>query len=328
MYGRAGIIGYGLACVLVLAISASAQGATAPLQEATPPVVAQTLEPGDLIAVRVTGAPELQTEARLTAGGSFTMPEAGTLTLAGDSAAQAGQALAARLRQTYLLDPQVQVLVKQFAPQPVTVAGAVVTPGVYSARSYPDLGAMLAAAGGLRASAGGQILIQPAGGDAAEAIPVTAFERGGARYVRLRAGEMIRVAQAATVYVAGNVVRPGAYPLPPAGLTMLEAISLAGGTRRDSRLNHTRIVHRNLDGDTKTVWVNAGHVMQGEAPDPQLRPYDLVYVPWSPGKADITAGIQLAAATVAQIIFGVIVFHWSSPPAQAVVPNLAKLPGQ
>lgn len=298
-----------LTVALALAATAPAQ-ATLPVQENTPPVAAQRLQPGDLIAVNVTGAPELSTEARLAANGTFTMPEAGAVALAGDTAAQAGHKLAARLQQTYLLDPQVQVLVKQFAPEPVTVGGAVRSPGVYSARTYPELGAMLAAAGGIRTAAGDEVVVQPPEGGAELKIPVAALARGGsAATLPLRAGYMVQVLPAGQVYVAGDVVKPGAYPLPSSGLTLLEALALAGGARHDSLTSHTRIVHRAEGGATQTAWVNTDRVRRGTVADPNLEPSDLVYVPWSPGRSGIFASAKLAAATVAQTIAGVIIFR-------------------
>ncbi|MGH9468612.1 MAG: polysaccharide biosynthesis/export family protein [Terriglobales bacterium] len=319
----AAAIATGLACAFLLAAAALGQGTTAPLQEGTPPVQNQQLEPGDLIAVQVAGAPELRTEARLAPNGTFTMPYTGRVRLEGETAAQASRTLAARLRQNYLLDPQVQVVVRAFAPEPVTVLGAVRAPGVYSARTYPDLGAMLAAAGGVRAPAAARVLVEPGQGEPITAVPVTALERGStAAAMRLRAGYVIRVAPGGQVYVGGNVARPGAYPIPASGMTMLEAISLAGGALRNSRLGQTRIVHRDPGGKLATEWVNAGSVMQGHAPDPHLHPFDLVYIPWSPAKAGTIAGVQLAATTVAQIIFGIIAFHWTPPQIAA---NSSKL---
>ncbi|TAN21531.1 MAG: hypothetical protein EPN33_13035 [Acidobacteria bacterium] len=301
-----------IAVALALAATAPAQ-ATLPVQEDTPPIAAQRLEPGDLIAVSVTGAPELSTEARLAADGRFAMPEVGAIRLEGDTAAEAGRKLAARLQQTYLRDPQVQVLVKQFAPEPVTVSGAVRSPGVYSARTYPDLGAMLAAAGGVvRSAAGDKVLVRPPGGSAGVKIPVEALARGGsAATLPLRAGDMVQVLPAGQVYIAGDVVRPGAYPLPPSGLTLLEALALAGGARHDSLTSHTRIVHRLPGGTLHTSWVNTDRVREAKAADPSLQPFDLVYIPYSPGKSGLAAGFQLAATTVAQIIAGVIIFHWT-----------------
>lgn len=289
---------------------AAAQAATSPIQESTPPVAAQALAPGDLIAVSVFEAPELATQARVAADGTFRMPEAGTVRLAGKTAVQAAELLAARLRQNYLIQPQVEVLVRSFAPEPVTVAGAVGAPGVYSARTYPTLESMLAAAGGLRLSAGERVLVRPADGAAPISIPVETLARGHvASGLKLHAGEVVRVLAGAEVYVGGDVVKPGAYPLPASGLTLLEALTLAGGTQRDSLASHTRIVHHGAGGKVSTQWVDALGVMQGRALDPRLRAFDLVYVPASLGRATWFAAVRTVTATAAAIVSGVIIFH-------------------
>jgi len=132
---------------LLLLLVALPLAAQSPALVESPPVSAQRLEPGDLVAITVFNAPELATDARLDQSGSVSMPQAGVVPLAGLSTQQAEQALEARLALHYLIAPHVHVNVREFAPQPVTVLGAVRLPGVYSARTYPELGAMLAAAG-------------------------------------------------------------------------------------------------------------------------------------------------------------------------------------
>ncbi|MGH9475735.1 MAG: polysaccharide biosynthesis/export family protein [Terriglobales bacterium] len=295
--------------LLLLTIAAAGQAATAPPQEFTPPPSAQALAPGDLISVSVFQAPELTTEARLAPDGTFRMPEAGTVSLAGQTAAQAAATLAARLRQNYLLHPEVEVLVRAFAAQPVTVLGAVAAPGVYSARTYPDLGAMLAAAGGLKSPTGERVLVERHGG-APVTLPAAALARGrAASSLPLHAGDTVQVVPAATVYVGGDVAKPGAFVLPASGLTLLEALTLAGGARRDSRAAQTRIVHRSLDGSTRIQWVDARPIMKGWAADPELHAFDLVYVPESLGKAAWFAGLKTVTATASAIVSGVIIFH-------------------
>ena len=278
---------------------------------APPPPAAQRLQPGDLIAIRVFQAPELATEARLDVAGAITMPAAGRVILAGRSAAGAERALAARLAAAYLKAPQVHVTVREFAPQPVSVLGAVKAPGVYSARSYPNLVAMLAAAGGLVAPEGERILVTRAG---AARLPLALSSEELARSPRapavaLHAGDVVRVAPAASVYVGGDVAKPGAYVLPASGLTLVEALSLAGGVRRDSRADHTRIVHRSADGRVSVAWLNANPILEGRQPDVALRPLDLVYVPHSVGRATLFRGLQTAVATGSAIVSGVIIFH-------------------
>lgn len=294
---------------MAIAPLAGAQSSAVPLPPTAPPVAAQVLAAGDLITVTVFQAPELATEARLAPDGTFTMPEAGTVALAGRTADQAAALIAERLQHNYLRHPQVEVLVHAFAPEPVTVLGAVGAPGVYSARTYPELGAMLAAAGGLRSPSGERVLVEGPEGTR-WSVSASELARGNSiAPLALHAGDVVRVLPAASVYIGGDVVKPGAYVLPASGLTLLEAFTLAGGIRRDSRDRQTRIVHRDADGGTRVEMVDAHLIQQGRARDPDLQPFDLVYVPESLGKAAWFAGLKTVTATASAIVSGVIIFH-------------------
>ncbi|HET9783899.1 MAG TPA: polysaccharide biosynthesis/export family protein [Terriglobales bacterium] len=276
---------------------------------APPPAAAQRLAPGDEITVSVYQAPELATTARLEPDGSFTMPAAGRVLLAGQTAAGAAALLAERLGEHYLQHPQVEVTVREFAAEPVTVMGAVQHPGVYSARLYPDLAAMLAAAGGVEPHGGDHITLERDGRVAASES-VDAWEnQGGAAALPLQAGDRIRVTPAATVYVGGDVAHPGAFPLPTHGLTLLQALILAGGIDPHSQSGHTRIVRRLPGGAMQTRWIDAGRVLRAQAPDPLLQPFDLVYVPSSAARRALAETLHTLAVTSSAIVSGVVIWH-------------------
>ncbi|MGH9474426.1 MAG: polysaccharide biosynthesis/export family protein [Terriglobales bacterium] len=289
-------------------MAAAARAQQAPV---APAAAAQRLEPGDLIAVSVFEAPELATEARLDARGAVTVPQAGRVELAGKTAAAAGAAIAARLRPHYLLDPQVEVTVRQFASDPVAVLGAVGRPGVYSARLYPDLAALLAAAGGVQADSGSRVLLSHAGSSqpVMSVDAVALLRQTPPPWVPVRSGDTVRVEPASAVYIGGAVVKPGAYAMPASGLTLLEALMLAGGPGPDARLAGARIVHHGGQGWNQTQWLDARPVVAGRALDPALRPLDMVYIPSSLGRAALLHGLQTTVATGAAILSGLIVFH-------------------
>jgi polysaccharide export outer membrane protein len=289
-----------LLLLLFLPLSAGAQV----LPTAAPPVAQQRLAPGDLIQIHVLEAPELATETRLGARGAITMPEAGRVRLAGQTAAAAAQRLAARLRATYLLHPHVQVQIVGFASEPVSVLGAVARPGVYSARRYVSLAAVLAAAG-WSSPAAGRILVTHAGGGGV-AVDGESLARGGAvGALRMRAGDVVRVIPSARIYVAGDVARPGAYVLPASGLTLLQALALAGGVAHFADARRARIVRLAPGAASRTIRVNARAVMRGTAPDPNLAAFDLVYVPHSVAKATAVRALEAAVTTIS----GVIIFR-------------------
>lgn len=296
--------GSALLASLLLTAAAAAQS-PAP----SPAAAAQRLAPGDEIAVNVFQAPELATTARLEPDGSFTMPAAGRVVLAGQTAAVAAATLAQRLGAHYLLHPQVEVTVREFAAEPVTVVGAVQHPGVYSARLYPDLAAMLAGAGGVEPRGGEQITLER-DGRVATSESVDAWEnQGSSAALPLRAGDRIRVTPAATVYVGGDVAHPGAFPLPAHGLTLLEALILAGGIGPHSQSGRTRIVRRLPGGEVQTLWIDAARVLRAQAPDPPLQPFDLVYVPSSTARRALADTLHTLVVTSSAIVSGVVIWH-------------------
>ncbi len=296
-------LGFGL---LWMAVPLLAQQVGAP-----PP---RHLEAGDLIQIRVFQTPELDLTTRIGPAGTITMPAAGPVGLAGLSLAAAERAIAARLRSSgYLLHPQVSILVKRYAGTPVTVLGAVRQPGLYWVRRDRGLLAVLARAGGLDPGAGEQVLVdQPAaGGQAAEtlAVDLNAPDATAAEDIWLRPNALVRVVPPGQLYVGGAVQRPGEFAFPATGLTLLEAVSMAGGTALGAGKKQTWIVRPEANGRRTTRVVNLGAIEAGRAPDPALRPFDLVYIPVNTGKKTLIRGLETAVATGAAIVTGVIVFR-------------------
>jgi protein involved in polysaccharide export with SLBB domain len=111
------------------------------------------------------------------------------------------------------------------------------------------------------------------------------------------------------LYIGGAVKRPGEFPFPATGLTLLEAVSLAGGAAMGAGSGRTWIVSSLPDGRRIRRIVNLGAVESGRAPDPSLEPFDLVYVPMNTGKKTLIRGLEMAVATGAAIVTGLIVFR-------------------
>lgn len=78
------------------------------------------------------------------------------------------------------------------------------------------------------------------------------------------------------VTLLGQVAKPGSYPYTP-GLTLVEAVSLAGGLTpiAADRVNLTRKLE---SGETRTVEVQVDGIMEGNAPDIPLQAGDQMYV--------------------------------------------------
>lgn len=83
------------------------------------------------------------------------------------------------------------------------------------------------------------------------------------------------------VFVLGQVLKPGACELPPEGkLTVLGAISMAGGFSPIAAADRTRII-RSVNGKSETLVVKlSAATKRGEQnEDVALKPDDIVYVP-------------------------------------------------
>jgi polysaccharide export outer membrane protein len=108
---------------------------------------AQRLRPGDRLAIRVFGEPELTSEQyRIDAAGYLQVPLVGELIAAGLSPEELRRELTRRLGARFIRDPQVSVAVAESTKSRFAVEGHVEQPGVYEADQGTTLLSALAQA--------------------------------------------------------------------------------------------------------------------------------------------------------------------------------------
>ena len=126
---------------------------------AAPPPSGYVLGPDDQILIRALDGLDLGDKPVLIGtNGDITLPLIGRLKAAGLTVEQLETELASRLK-TYVKEPQVSVTVTEFRSQPVSVFGAVTTPGVVQLRGRKTLYEVLSMAGGPRETAGSTVSI-------------------------------------------------------------------------------------------------------------------------------------------------------------------------
>jgi polysaccharide export outer membrane protein len=226
--------------------------------------------PQDVLTVTVFNEPQLSGRFRVENDGQFTYPFLGRISAAGTSVAEISKLIRDRLADGYLRDPQVIVEVELFRSQSVFVMGEVRSPGKYTLTGAVTLVEALAQAGSTAPTAGTEVLIlhprQPTGdaptlpedgetgetGDAdVERINLRDLQEGKlAANVEVREGDTIFVPKAQRFYVTGYVRNPGAYVFEP-NLTVLQAISLAGGLTERGSSGRVRIVRNKKEIDAK-----------------------------------------------------------------------------
>jgi polysaccharide export outer membrane protein len=272
------------------------------------------LGPGDAVTVHALNAPDLSEKAfRVDAAGDLKLPTIGRVHAGGGSAEQLENEIANRLK-VYLVEPEVTVGITEFRSQPVSVVGAVATPGVHQLEGQKTLVEVLALAGGLRADAGptarisrrlefGTIPLPGAVDDPTHQFSVaeinlkSVLEARDPQYnIAIRPHDVISVPRAEVVYVIGEVTRAGALPLSEgSSLSVLEAVSSSGGMLRTAAISHARIL-RPVAGQEKRaeVAVDLKKIMAGQSEDIPLLAGDVLVVPGSNGKHAVYRALEAA----------------------------------
>ena len=212
----------------------------------------EVIGPGDTVRITAYRYPDLTTEARLSEEGKLNVPLVGEMSLKGLTPEQAGARIADRLKSgKYINDPQITVTVLQARSRVVSVLGFVRNPGRYVLDgSTAKVSDVIAMAGGLEPNGSQQVIIQPNGERKGKPVTVdlsSVIEGDSAKNIDVHGGDSVFVPRAPVVYVYGEVMRGGAYRLEP-GMTVMQAISLAGGITPRGSQNRVQLRHRASDG--------------------------------------------------------------------------------
>jgi polysaccharide export outer membrane protein len=194
---------------------------------------------------------------------------------------------AALLAQGMLLHPQVSVLVTAYVGQDVSVLGEVARPGVYPYTLHHRLLDLISAASGLAPSAGRLVNIFHRD-DAKTPHPVVldpgGTDTGADHNPELKPGDTVQVSRAGLVFVIGDVVRPGGFPVDPAqGLTVVQALSLAWGPTQNAATGRALLIREQKGGRTLTT-LNVKRLLHGQDPDQPVFDRDILFIPDSMAK--------------------------------------------
>ncbi len=105
--------------------------------------------PGDVLDVHVEDAPEMTRTLRVSANGTFPMPIIGDIVAQKKTAYELAKDITQRLRGKYLVEPIVDVVVREINSHSFFIQGAVRRPGVYQIEGRPSLLTLITVAGGL-----------------------------------------------------------------------------------------------------------------------------------------------------------------------------------
>ena len=291
--------------------SANQAGLPAAAQSAAP--MPAPIGPGDSLDISEYHTPEFHSTVRVSATGTVTLPMIDEVQIGGMDEQTAAHAIEAALAaKGMLLHPLVSVFVTAYAGQDVSVLGEVARPGVYSFTFHHRLLDLISAASGLSPNAGRLVNVFHSG-DPKTAHPVVLDPSGTDTTVdhnpELSPGDTVQVSRAGLVYVVGDVIRPGGFPVDPVqGLTVVQALSLAWGPSQNAAASNAVLIREQKGGRTLTT-LNLKRMLHGQDPDQAIQDRDILYIPDSMAKNLWNRTLESAIqSTIGVTIYSALVY--------------------
>jgi polysaccharide export outer membrane protein len=262
------------------------------------------LGPNDVLELRVFGEPQFDGAYTVDGDGNLIVPFVEEPIPAQCRSVKAIRKDVVDSLSKFLKKPQVYMSVKdEKSRPPATVYGAVRSPAQYEMRRPARLLELLSKSGGVTEQQSGtiqifhtqpllcpdpeemqQVAAQVQSGNDLLAAPFTVYRVEELRMGKKEAnpyihpGDVIYVAEAAPIYVTGNVVQPANIYLRE-NMTLSRAIAIVGGPK-NAKEDKVRI-YRQKPGAMKqeVVTVDYKAIKQGKKEDITLQPYDVIEVP-------------------------------------------------
>jgi len=264
---------------VVLGGVASAQSVTQSTTIASPRTPAPGMYivgPNDALSINVFDQPQLTGKYIVQADGTFTFPLLGRLSVGGLTLEAVENELRDRLGKGYLKNPQVGVSVEQYRSQQIFVMGEVRTPGSLEFTGAMTIIEALARAGSTTERAGLEAVIVRSRDEGSTPVDAATLARvqnsndanvirvnletlqagGLSQNVMLRSGDTVFVPRAETVFVSGQVNKPGEYVIRP-GMTVRQVLSLAGGVTDRGSTRRIQIIRQADAKDGKETTAGA-----------------------------------------------------------------------
>jgi polysaccharide export outer membrane protein len=275
------------------------------------------LGPEDVVTVNGLNAEDIVGKPMpIDAKGDLTLPLIGTVHAGGLTVPQLETLLNDRL-SLFVKNPQLIVSVSEYKSQPVSVVGAVNSPGIHQIQGRKTIIEMISLAGGPRADAGSTVTLTRSLEHGRLALPNEHLDPTGHYSTAvlslrdltsgLRPGEnifvmphdVVAVSKASTIYVIGEVKKAGGFPIGDENtMTVIQALSLAEGSEHTADLKRVRIIRNSqIPGQRQEIVCDLGRILSGKAEDIDLKAQDILFVPGSTGKKVALKALETAITT-------------------------------
>lgn len=248
----------------------------------------------DVLSITVYEEKDLSREAvRVSGDGYISFPLIGRLEVDGLTTSEIEKMISLRLaKEQYLLDAHVSVMVTEYNSKRFLVLGAAKNPGSYSLRARERVLDAISKAGGIDLEQAGKkgmiIRTENPNTEHERKIVINVDLQGllkGSDQISnifLAEKDTLFIPKAEHFYLIGQVQRPGSYPIAEKDISLVEAISMAGGFTQIAARNRTRII-RVEDGVEKIIEVRVDAITDAgkKIQDVIIQPDDVIVVPES-----------------------------------------------
>jgi polysaccharide biosynthesis/export protein len=236
-----------------------------------------TVGDGDVLEIKVYENQDLSATVRVSADHTIRVPLIGEVDVENLTVSQVAARIETRLADGYLVNPQVDVFIKEYRSKKAIILGQIKTPGLYELRGKTTLLEFISTAGGLTPDAGSTMTIKRKIVEANEAdnivIDLDRLVKQGdtSLNIVIRDGDSVYISKADIYYVSGEINKPGSYRL-EADVTIIKAITTAGGFSKIAAKNKVKVI-RITDGQEQ--------VLENVKMDMSVLPDDVIIVPES-----------------------------------------------
>ncbi|MCP3875021.1 MAG: periplasmic polysaccharide biosynthesis/export protein [Desulfobacteraceae bacterium] len=212
---------------------------------------------GDVLSIYVYENEDLSQTVRINADNSIRVPLLGEVNIKGLTVPKIASKLESLFADGYLINPQVDVFVKEFKSKTAVILGQIRSPGQYELRGKITFLEFVSKAGGLTEDAGSNATIKRANTKTKQTnkltIDLDKLIREGETSLNLpiQNGDTIYISKADVYYVSGEVEDPDSYRF-TTDLTVIMAITKAGGFTEIASKRHVKII-REIEGEKKVL---------------------------------------------------------------------------
>jgi polysaccharide biosynthesis/export protein len=264
--------------------------------------------PGDEITGKVLGEPQFDFVSTVDEDGKIEVPFFETPVPAMCKTERDLRTEIGKLLAKYLKNPQLSLRVTQRNSRPpVSIYGEVRQQQQFTLTRRVNLLDVLSAAGGATEKSGGMIQVyhtrppicaspevmaewKASSADDSD-VPSKTYSLSSVRQgsdganPEIFPGDIIVVPKSASVYVVGEVVRPGELSIPEGGLPLTQAVAMASGITREAKTKAIKVYRRKAGApQPEALSVNFDAVRSGQEKDILLQPFDIVEVGKAPKK--------------------------------------------